>query len=84
MLLILGVAVLGGGPGVPCNRKPSYAGLITCLRLLLNRVSPRQAVLMVGSRATRNREPGQARKGAALSGAPGVPRECSAGAGYRG
>src|SRR5918996_4330679 len=38
---------------------------------------------MVGSRATRSREPGQARKGAAVSGVPGVPRECPAGAGYR-
>src|SRR5918996_1180886 len=38
---------------------------------------------MVGSCATRSREPGQARKGAAVSGVPGVPQERPAGAGYR-
>ncbi len=38
---------------------------------------------MVGSCATRNREPGQARKGAAVSGPPGVPQGFPAGAGYR-
>jgi hypothetical protein len=38
---------------------------------------------MVGSCATRSREPGQARKGAAVSGVPGVPQEHPAGAGYR-
>jgi hypothetical protein len=39
--------------------------------------------MMVGSCATRSREPGQARKGAAVSGVPGVPQERPAGAGYR-
>jgi hypothetical protein len=39
---------------------------------------------MVGSCATRNREPGQARKGAAVSGDPGVPQGRPAGAGCRG
>jgi hypothetical protein len=38
---------------------------------------------MVGSRATRSREPGQGRKAAAVSGVPGAPRECPAGASYR-
>src|ERR687891_280777 len=38
---------------------------------------------MVGSCATRSREPGQARKGAAVSVVPGVPQERPAGAGYR-
>ena len=38
---------------------------------------------MVGSRATRSREPGQARKGAAVNGVPRVPRDGPAGAGYR-
>ncbi|GEM_PF-2994595 len=38
---------------------------------------------MVESCATRNREPGQARKGAAVSGVPGVPQGHPAGAGYR-
>jgi len=37
---------------------------------------------MVGSCATRNREPGQARKGAAVSGEPRVPQGVLAGAGY--
>jgi hypothetical protein len=38
---------------------------------------------MVGSRATRSREPGQGRKAAAVSGVPSAPRECPAGAGSR-
>jgi hypothetical protein len=38
---------------------------------------------MVGSCATRSREPGQARKGAAVSGGPRVPQGIPAGAGYR-
>ncbi len=38
---------------------------------------------MVGSCATRSREPGQGRKAAAVSGVPGAPRECPAGAGSR-
>ena len=38
---------------------------------------------MVGSCATRSREPGQARKGAAVSGGPRVPQGTPAGAGYR-
>jgi hypothetical protein len=38
---------------------------------------------MVGSCATRSREPGQGRKAAAVSGVPGAPRECPAGAGCR-
>jgi hypothetical protein len=38
---------------------------------------------MVGSCATRSREPGQARKGAAVSGVPGVPQGRPAGAGCR-
>jgi hypothetical protein len=45
--------------------------------------SLRQAVWMVGSCATRSREPGQARKGAAVSGVPGAPQGCPAGAGCR-
>jgi hypothetical protein len=75
--------VLGGGLGVPCTGNPRYAGLITRLRLLEDRVSTRQAALMVGSCATRSREPGQARKGAAVSGVPGVPQGRPAGAGHR-
>ena len=38
---------------------------------------------MVGSYATRSRDPGQARKGAAVSGVPRVPQDSPAGAGYR-
>lgn len=38
---------------------------------------------MVGSCATRSREPGQAREGAAVSGGPGVPQGRLAGAGCR-
>ncbi len=78
--VILAPAVLGGGLGVPCTGNPRYAGLNYSPAACVRPGSTRCAALMVGSRATRSREPGQARKGAAVSGVPGVPRVSPAGA----
>jgi hypothetical protein len=76
-------AVLSGEFGVPCRRKPSIRRADYPPAAVERPGSPRQAALMVGSCATRSREPGQARKGAAVSGVPGVPQGRPAGAGCR-
>jgi hypothetical protein len=76
-------AVLGGGLGVPCTGNPRHAGLISRLRPADDRAAPGQPTSKVGSCATRSREPGQARKGAAVSGVPKVPQGGPAGAGFR-
>jgi hypothetical protein len=67
----------------PLNRKPSTRRVDDPSAACGGPCSTRCAALMVGSYATRSREPGQARKGAAVSGVPSAPQGRPAGAGGR-
>src|SRR3974390_3547382 len=63
-----GVTVLGGALAVPCTRNPLPRGTIPTRGACPKGSGPCNATLMVRSHSVGDREPGQVRKEAALSG----------------